>query len=206
MKESHQSPRPLSLRLFLVSLVMSGAAGQGVWLTPLSADPIPAPGFSWGRVFSRREGVLLSLGSGSTAPLTGPSTPPSSSGNKLRQREQRFQYLKVVFPEQKLTLTLTMLIFICKYENMMAFCQSTCCWLCEVRSAGAGRRQRRPCCLSVEQTEVKCPSLTLVHADAAESGMRFQACPGTWLWMLRRSRQGSGLLWETRGGAGGESP
>lgn len=81
--DSHQSPRPLSLRLFLVSLVMSGAAGQCVWLMLPSEDPGPAPALSWEKAFSSREGVRLSLGSDSTAPPTGPSAPPSSSGKRL---------------------------------------------------------------------------------------------------------------------------
>lgn len=54
---SYQSPRPLSLRLFLVSLVMSGAAGHGVWLTLPSEDPPPMPGFSCDKAFSSSDGV-----------------------------------------------------------------------------------------------------------------------------------------------------
>lgn len=81
---SYQSLRPLSLKLFLVSLVMSGAAGHCVWLTPTSEDPAPT-GFSCDRAFSRREGVWLSLCSDSPA---GPSAPPSSRGNKLGRKVQ----------------------------------------------------------------------------------------------------------------------
>lgn len=84
---SYQSLRPLSLKLFLVSLVMSGAAGHCVWLTPTSEDPAPT-GFSCDRAFSRREGVWLSLGSDSPA---GPSAPPSSRGNKLGRKVQQFR-------------------------------------------------------------------------------------------------------------------
>lgn len=83
----YQSPRPLSLRLFLVSLVMSGAAGQCVWLMLPSEDPGPAPALSCEKAFSSREGVRLSLGSESTAPPTGPSALPSSRGKRLRQKK-----------------------------------------------------------------------------------------------------------------------
>lgn len=84
--ESYQSPRPLSLRLFLVSLVMSGAAGQCVRLMLPSEDPDPAPALSCEKAFSSREGVKLSLGSESTPPPTGPSLLPSSSGKRLGQK------------------------------------------------------------------------------------------------------------------------
>lgn len=80
---SYQSARPLSLRLFLVSLVMSGAAGHGVWLTLPSEEPPPAAGFSCDKAVSSRDGVWLSLGSESTDPPTGPSAPPSSRGSRL---------------------------------------------------------------------------------------------------------------------------
>lgn len=85
--DSYQSPRPLSLRLFLVSLVMSGAAGHDVWLTLTSEDPPPTLAFSCDRALSSREGVWLSLASDSTVAPTGPSAPPSSRGNKLRHRQ-----------------------------------------------------------------------------------------------------------------------
>lgn len=84
--DTHQSTRPLSRRLFLVSLVISGAAGQGVWLTLPSEDPPPTPGFSCDSAFSSRDGVWLSLGSDSAAPPTGPSAPPSSRGSRLWQK------------------------------------------------------------------------------------------------------------------------
>lgn len=66
---------------------MSGAAGQGVWLTlPSEEPPPPPPGFSCDKAFSSNEGVWLSLGSVSTAPPPGPSTPPSSRGSRLKQK------------------------------------------------------------------------------------------------------------------------
>lgn len=82
----YQSPRPLSLRLFLVSLVMSGAAGHGVWLTLPSEAPAPTPVFSCDSAVSSRDGVWLSLSSGSTAPPKAPSAPPSSGGNRLKTK------------------------------------------------------------------------------------------------------------------------
>lgn len=88
MKQTDHSASPLSLRLFLVSLVMSGAAGHDVWLTLPSNDPPLTPAFSCDNVFSRRDGLLPSLDSESSA-IGDPSAPPSSRGNKLQEERKQ---------------------------------------------------------------------------------------------------------------------
>lgn len=76
---SHHSPRPLSRRLFLVSRVISGAAGQ-LRLAPLSEqdDATTLTAFSCDSAVSSKDGVLLSLCSLS------PDAPPLSSSGDSR--------------------------------------------------------------------------------------------------------------------------
>lgn len=76
---SYHSPRPVSRRLFLVSRVISGAAGQ-LRLAPLSEqdDATAFTVFSCDSAVSSNEGVLLSLCSVS------PDAPPLSSRGESR--------------------------------------------------------------------------------------------------------------------------
>lgn len=75
----HHSPKPLSRRLFLVSRVISGAAGQ-LRLATLSEqdDATTLTAFSCDNAVSNNEGVLLSLCSPS------PDAPPLSSSGESR--------------------------------------------------------------------------------------------------------------------------